>query len=106
MGVPALCLFVMPTQESEPAVSFEAMRVNVESLPDEQVSETHTKSGGYEITAVGAEDQKRRTFHATALNINGMAISGDFSIAEHNETVTIEKDLPGDGNYANLILSK
>lgn len=96
----------MATNESEPAVSFEAVSVTVESLPDKKPKPGVTKAGGYRITAVSADTHRQKEFHATALNINGMAISGDFSISEHNETVTVEKDLPGDGNYANLILSK
>jgi len=96
----------MASQEPEPAVSFEAMNVNVERQPDIEHSQTHTESGGYEITAIGAENQEHRTFHATALNVNGMAIAGNFSIGEHNETITLVKETEGDGGYMNLVLSR
>jgi hypothetical protein len=81
-------------------MEFNAIRVVIERLPDEQISETHTKSGGYEITAID-EDEKRRSFWAGALNINGYAFStSGMSIQEHERLITVEKD--EDSRYVNL----
>lgn len=79
---------------------FEALNVAIESLPDKQISETHTESGGYKITAVNAEG-KTRVFQATALNLNGFAFAtSGMSIGEYRETVIVEQEL--DGGYLNL----
>jgi hypothetical protein len=81
-------------------MEFEAINVVVESLPDEKVSETHTKTGGYEITAAG-EDGTVRTFSAGALNLNGYAFAtSSMEIGEYNRLVTVEQK---DGSrYVNL----
>jgi len=83
---------------------FEAINVVVESQPDKQINETHTESGGYEITAVN-KNGKVKEFSAGALNLNGFAFATpSMEIGEYDETIVVEQE---DGSrYINLKVQK
>lgn len=82
----------MSTQE--PAVRFEALQV---------VITREDQDSDYEIRAIDSDGVKK-TFHAGALNINGMAMAtGGLEIGEYRGAVIIEKDRP-DSRYLNLNL--